>query len=279
MNNDLYCPNCNELVEKDAIFCGNCGVKLKDSIPMFAANQSIKGYAIRYPHRREHWPSNSLILGLIAIPASLILPILGLILAILALFMASASNKNSNFKYRLFGSILASIAVLIVVGTFVFHKNTSNSTANSSSVIISTPCYKIKISSIFTVDNIQNSCNVKFYYGASINSASDLYIIRSQIIPNLSIQQFNAKIPGLINNDLNSHIQGFVSINNSTSNFVNSPSFVLNGYSSTQNVSISERAIFHANNMNKDNYFDIVHSQTGKNLSIDNLAKSWVWNY
>ncbi len=278
MNNELFCPNCNELVEDDAIFCGNCGFKLKDKTPTPVSGRTIS-YAIRYPHRREHWPSNSLILGLIAIPASLILPILGLILAILALFMATASNKKSNFKFRLFGSILASIAILIVVGTFIFHKNSPSSTANSSSVIISTPCYKIKVSSIFTVENTQNSCNVKFYYGTSISSSSDLYVIRSQIIPNLTIQQFNSKIQSVINNDLNSHIQGFVSINNSTNTFVSSPSYWENGYSSTQNISISERAILRTNTMNKDNYFDIVHSQTGKNLSVDNLAKSWIWEY
>ena len=279
MNQELYCPNCKDVVESDATYCGNCGYQLK--VPRLSknGNRFFNSYAIRYPHKREHWASNSLIIGIIAIAASLILPILGLILAIIAIIMASLSLRTSNIKFRIFGSIFSAIAILIVIGTLIMAKQNSSINQNSSSIIVATPCYKIKISSEFTVNNPPNSCNIKFYYGNSYNSATDLFTINSQLINNLSTNQFNLKMPSIIKRNIDNNIKGVNFFDSLGIVFDKSPAYLVNGYSLSKNITVTETSILHNNSLNKDNLFNVVQLQVGKNTKLTNLSKSWIWNY
>ena len=220
MPEEKLCPNCNEPIEEGAIYCGNCGFKLlTHASGTNGQNNIIPTYSRTKIYHRKHWPSYSIIFGIVGVASSLIVPIVGLIVGVLAIILSTSSIKNKdNKKYRIVGLSIGIIAVLVAIISIVVSVNHNNSlskkdtltSSNNSSVYVTTPCYVIKFSTLFNFsDKKKNSCNLIAYYGSNLNQASQIYKIEATYNSIVNSNNLDNLAQNAISTDISTNLKGF----------------------------------------------------------------------
>lgn len=278
------CPNCHQPVEPGAKFCGNCDqplIVVSTQNSNSATNSSIPEYATYFPKTHQHWASIALVMGIVGIGGSFLIPIFGIIFGIGGFFLAIFAPKNLRSKLKIGAMIVAILSVIVAVVNVSLNLSNSNnnSTNYSSSIYLVTPCYNLNLSSKFTITNPQNSCNVKFYSGTSINNASDIYQIETENVANLNSTNFDLNLKPAMESDLTSHLSsGFKIVSASQTLFDGQLAYLVQAYNQSKNLSVSEEAILYQKGIQGNNLFIITHSSVGKIDSMNILAKSWSWN-
>ncbi len=278
----IDCPNCHKETEIDANFCGYCGTKLKLGDFNISTNSKNAPYAIYYPLVRQHWASYSIIFGIIGIGASLIIPLFGLILGIIGLFIALSSHRYNNLiRFKVAGIILSCLALILAVTLIIYNSSYNSLQVNQSkaaSVVLNTPCFDIKFSTIYKISNSPKSCNVVAYYGQSYSKAEDLYRVDALKIINANSSNFiNLVKVNLINPDLLKLSNNYNVIVNKKAQFLNNEAYNLSVYNPKTNVSITIEPILYNAKGISDNIFVIYHSTIGKASNLNALSKAWAW--
>jgi len=133
----MNCPKCDEVVEPDAQFCGNCGQQLSNGLNKgsnetpVSSNQSVAepaqvtssgqaspapAYALVNPKRQkaESQSMTALLLGILSIPGAII-SVIGLVLAVCGLIMAT--SVRSGVTKKALNNVAISFGVLGVVAS------------------------------------------------------------------------------------------------------------------------------------------------------------------
>ena len=172
----MNCPNCSQIVEQGAAFCGNCGQPIAPADTstnstgthsahvlahqsesgigngQFAAAGNVPSYAIAQPlqHVGETKAVMSLLFGALGIVGALLMALVGLVLGIAGLVFGTMSRNTMHRRISSAGIVLSTIAIVTSLGVWVYalHRQselaakppvkTADVTAADS---LSTPCY------------------------------------------------------------------------------------------------------------------------------------------
>lgn len=220
METNIICPNCHQPVEEGAVFCGNCGQPLEKPMTtvqspapapttpsrVFGSNESTPitqpqlqpvmagasinstPYAIAEPASKAETKSIiGLILGTIGIPASILIPILGLALGVAGLILGTISRSRYKHTLNLLAIIFSTLAIVASLGIWVWNidRNHSASVVNDGSSLssISTPCFNLKLDSSLKGSKL-TGCDLDYSNATeevSINSVTNEGITTSNL--------------------------------------------------------------------------------------------------
>ncbi len=288
MSEEKLCPNCNEPIEDGAIYCGNCGFKLLTQAPYSnGQNNFVPTYSKTKIYHRKHWPSYSVIFGLVGVASSLIIPIVGLIVGILAIILSTSSiNNKSNKKYRIAGLVIGIIAIIIAITFIVIsvsHNNSLNkkdtqTILNNATVYVTTPCYEIKFSTLFNFSNRKkNSCNLIAYYGPKLSQASQIYNIEATYNSAVNSNNLDNFAQNAISQDIATNLKGFRELSNNSTIFEGSRAYYITAYNPNTDNSIIEEMVYHPSLNTNYNIYIIVRSEISKSTNLNSLESAFIW--
>ena len=307
MENEQLCPSCEETIENGALYCGNCGQKLTKgrsfldnayqnnqktapspevdtSVPApVALDTVIPSYAIPYGHHKQHYAALALAFGTLGVAASFILPVLGIVFAVIGLVLISLCFKITHGRLRLVAVVVPILALLIGLGFWVKAYNDSKlvapaGTANGTAMLeVTTPCFSLTFQEILNVNNSSGSCSLNAYNSNTFANSSDVYKIVAEKATIITASNFVSITKPDIANDISKNLPNFIITSNGSTLFAGSQAYYEEAYDSSLDISIIEEAVYHPTTANIDNFFDIVHVLGGKSVNINEIKQSWQW--
>lgn len=305
MENEQVCPRCKEAIENGALYCGNCGQKLKAgpsilengyqnktdpasgssvAVPATAAtNAGIPSYAIPYSHHKQHFAALALAFGVLGAAAAFILPILGIVFGVIGLILISLSFKITHGRLRLAGLVVPILALLIGLGFWVRAYNDSKlaapaGTADGTAMLnVTTPCFSLTFKEILNVNNTRGSCSLNAYNSNTFANSSDVYKIVAERATIINSTNFVSISKPDINSDITKNLPGFSITSTGTTLFAGSQAFYDVAYDSSTDISLIEEAVYHPGTSSIANFFDIIHVVDGKSVNLSEINNSWQW--
>lgn len=305
----MNCPQCGRLTESTAAFCGNCGLALKDaprsatlagslaattigvSGPAFAPPASpstpadaVPAYAIASPYHTDIRLVIALVCGIVGIAGSLFAAVLGLVLGIIGLIVATTAQQRGRLK--LSGIILSSLAVVVglAIWASVLSQNSKRpgnlaSTSNNSvtgTASTDTPCYSFSFASTFNVDSVNNTCSLNAYNANSLATSSEIYKVLSSQAANLTTTNFNTISKNALEQDIRQSLPGFTITSERATHFANSLAYSINATDVANKVAIQETTVLHKTAQG-DNLFVLIHATSGDKTDLGELEDNWQW--
>ena len=283
----MNCPNCNQSVEADATFCGNCGQQLQAAAA--TANVPVPNYAVTAPsqHAGEMKALLALLFGITGIVGSLFMALIGLALGIAGLVMGTMSRSSTKRGLSTVGLAVSSLAILVGLGVWTYaikhNQSRSNDIASAQSNIpanlaadLSTPCYSIGFVSQLNISNSPPSCDMKAFNGQSLASSSDAYKIFANKAQIGNATTFATIAKQAIEKDIKNSLPGFVIDSQRLTTFAGSPAYVVNVSDPRHNIAAVEAAVLHQVGTG-DNVFILVHATNGDTTDLRTLEAQWQW--
>ncbi len=311
MSDERLCPNCNQSVEDGAVYCGNCGSKLSaeqaspSTVSQVYANSTqqtlnttlatslasgpnIPAYAVPH-HHKQHWAVMALAFGLFGIGVGVLVPILGLALGLCGIVIITSSLRITHGWLKPAAITISALAIAAGIGFMVnnvtHHQaaQTANKVGTSNgvaSINVNTPCYSLTFATELNVNNSKGSCSINAYDGTTFQSSSNVYKVLGNVSSTVDSANFESYSKQAINQDIVKNLPAFSVAKQAANVFDGSPAYYVEAYDSTDNAAMIEETILHndATNLNKDNFFVIVHATNGSNVNLDALQSSWQWN-
>lgn len=229
----MTCPSCQQPNEPDAAFCGNCGTALAataapspqqpappapaqavpaaapgpQSIPSYPSGPVVGTTAAPPLHAspvsgKSGLATASLILGILAIPGAIV-PLIGIILAILAIIFGTMSIRSSQKTTAIIGSVLGGTAMVLAIGVIAINytaikeeirqKSEKSSTTPASQVktttAIKTQCFESSVTRALSQETVDSE-GPCYYQGTDSDGIPYVITARKlQEIHSLSSQQ------------------------------------------------------------------------------------------
>lgn len=112
----MFCPNCGHEMKDDEKYCSNCGAHIVDGKAVNKADAYTAYNASRAVNEKE---KETGLISMICGIASLVVPYINLILAIIALIFAGRCNVDSN-NFAKIGKITAIIGLVLSILIILF---------------------------------------------------------------------------------------------------------------------------------------------------------------
>ena len=247
----------------------------------------LPSYAIGVPHHTSTKLVLALVFGIIGIVGALLMAILGIVLGITGIIMATTAPRSTHSKLKLAGLVLSSLAIvagLAVMAAAIAHDPklrsdlTSTSAGSSSSGLAgtNTPCYSFSFISKLNVDNNSKTCSLNAYNANSLATSSEIYKVLSSTAPTLNQANFATISKDAIEQDVHQSLPGFSITTEHSGHFAGSPAYTVNATDSATNVAIQETTVLHATAQG-DNLFVLIHATTGSKTDLGELEADWLW--
>ncbi len=312
----MNCPNCHEVTEAGAAFCGNCGQPLElaaastktvSEIAKILHNQaeiknthhgrlmtagaggmtsSLPSYAFTKPnqHFGEANALMSLLFGVAGVIGAVFMPVVGLSIAAAGIVLGTLSRHSTKRKLSTMGLIASSIAVLFSLGTWAYNiKNDPklshkavSSSATVSKSTVSTPCYSVGFVDKLNVKNNSNSCDVIAFNGPSLDESTNAYKIYANQAQIVNAKEFINVAKQALEKDVKDSLPNFTIASEKVTMFAGSPAYAVYTINKTQGVTVVEQAVLHAAG-NGQNIFVLVHATNDSNSDMSTLEAQWQW--
>ena len=310
----MNCPNCSQLVENGAAFCGNCGQALDVSSPKDkptgshiaqvlksqvnsdsgqpqyqspAAAGNIPSYAIATPlqHIGETKAVLSLLLGIVGIVGALFVALVGLSLGIAGLILGTMSRNSVRRGISTAGIVFSSIAIVVSLGVwaYVIHKQSdigqakTTKTANAfPASTLNTPCYTTGFIDTLNVTNAKNSCDMNAFNGSSLDSSTKAYKVFSSQIAAINANDFNDFAKKAVQKDIAASLPGFTIDSQQFTQFAGSPAYIANTSDKMTGVTVTEAVVYHQVQAGA-NVFVLVHASGRGVADLSTLEAQWQW--
>jgi hypothetical protein len=291
----MECPRCGEVVDAGAAYCGNCGVALAQTQPISAVPSAtdpmpLPAYAVANPsqHKAESKSMVALILGILALPASIV-PLLGWLLAITGIVMASIARAKMPRKTMNNVAIgFGSLAVLLSAGVFVFNvqqpkPSTAGRAGDGSELattrgvagIIDTPCYSVDVPGMDNVEHASGSCKAQAFNADTLLTSTNAFNVEG--VYQEAINEANLAEAGQViaNNYLRTAMPDLVVASQSSGRFAGSPAYIIRG-KSKGNVTIELALVLHTV-PHGENVFVLAHAINDAQASLAQFEAGWEW--
>lgn len=310
----MNCPNCNQLIEAGAAFCGNCGQELavkapdgkqtgshiaqvlKGQIdsqtgqPQYAGQviaDNVPNYAITSPlqHVGETKAILSILLGVVGIIGALLVALVGLVLGIAGLMLGTMSRNSVRRGLSTAGIIVSSIAIVVSLGVwaYVIHRqtNTKIATATQASDAVpaanlSTPCYSTGFIDTLNVTNSKDSCDMKAFNGPTLDASTKAYKVYSSQIAAVNSSDFNEFAKKAVQKDIAASLPGFTIDSQQFRQFAGSPAYVAYTSDKATGVTVAEAVVLHQVQAGA-NVFVLVHASGIGVADLSTLEAQWQW--
>lgn len=302
----MNCQKCDQLVEDDAAFCGNCGHRLAPHghkgqpagphIATVLAHQKESGtrdfqnnvpsYAIATPlqHAGEAQAVLSVLLGVLGIAGAFFAALVGLVMGIAGLVLGTLARNSLHRRTSTAGIIISSLAIVVSLGvwSFVIHKqnNLANAepkkTANAvAAADVHTPCYVTGFIETLNITKTKDSCNMNAFNGHSLETSTKAYKVYANQIASVNNETFNTFAKKAVQNDIAVSLPGFTIDNEQFTNFAGSPAYVVNA-SDKQGVKVTEAVVLRQTKAGA-NIFVLVHASSKGQTDLSTLEAQWRW--
>lgn len=302
----MNCPNCNQIVEEAAAFCGNCGHQLSlhtssekpasSHIASVLAHEPRSGthgvqeatpsYAIAAPlhHIGEAQAVLSVLLGVLGIVGAFFAALVGLTMGIVGLVFGTLARNSLHRRTSTAGIIASALAIVVSLGvwSFVIHKQnnlanaeptkTSNAVASAD---VTTPCYATGFIETLNVTNTKDSCNMNAFNGQSLESSTKAYKVYANQIPAVNNETFNTFAKQAVQKDVAASLPGFTIDKEQFTNFAGSPAYVV--YASDKRGVVVTEAVVLRQTKAGANVFVLVQAASKGQADLSTLEAQWRW--
>jgi hypothetical protein len=291
----MNCPQCGEAVEPGAAFCGNCGQALHTDAqtaetnaatpdPASPSNQTVPSYAVAdaKQSRSEVKAMVGLIVAVLAVPGAII-PALGATLAVVALVLATTLRAGAKKLLRNVAIGFSSLAIVLSVAVYAFNLNDlqqtadSTETANSNRVagVSDTPCYKVSLPQLPTVENANGSCNLQAGSADTLAASSEIFTIDTAKQDNATEAEVMAVAKEIVESTFKSSLPEYTITSQRQGNFADSPAYITDAKDakgSTVQMAMIFRPVQHG-----ENIFVLVHGLDNGQASVSVAEEGWEW--
>lgn len=306
----MNCPNCNQLAEDDAAFCGNCGHQLVPHAPKgrpvgshiasVLAHQPDSGtrgvqtatptgtphYAVASPlqHVGEAQAVLSVLLGVLGIAGAFFSALIGLVLGIAGLVFGTLARNSVHRRISTAGIIVSSLAIVVSLGvwSFVIHKQNNLANAEPKKTVnavaaadVSTPCYATGFIETLNVTKTADSCNMSAFNGHTLEASTKAYKVYASQIASVNNETFNAFAKEAVRNDIAATLPGFSIDSEQFTDFAGSPAYVVTA-SDRQGVKVTEAVVLRQTRAGA-NVFVLVHASSKGQTDLSTMEAQWQW--
>ena len=310
----MNCPNCNQIVEDGAAFCGNCGHQLNVHAPdgkpvgshiaqvlahqheegatnfpgqTLATEGNVPNYAIATPsqHAGETKAVLAVVAGIAGIIGALFAPLMGIVLGVLGLIFGTLSFNSMHRRLSTVGIIFASLAVITSLGMWVYiiNKQHTPQSISSSKAIdavqaadVNTPCYATGFIETLNVSNTKNSCDMNAYNGQTLESSTKAYKVYSSQIAAVDLEAFNEFAKKAVQKDISTNLAGFTVESEGLTNFAGSPAYIAKTVDKSTGVAVTEAVVMHQVQAGS-NIFVLVQASSKGGADMSTLEAQWQW--
>lgn len=302
----MNCPNCSQIVEDDAAFCGNCGHQLSMHAPAgrpvgshiasVLAHQPESGtrgfqdsapsYAIATPmqHAGEVQAVLSVLLGTLGIAGAFFAALVGLTLGIAGLVFGTLARNSVHRRISTAGIIVSSLAIVVSLGvwSFVIHRQSNLANAEPTktqnavaATAVTTPCYATGFIETLNVTKTKNTCNMNAFNGVSLESSTKAYKVYASQIATVNPETFNDFAKEAVQKDVAASLPGFKINKDQFTSFAGSPAYI--AYTSdSRGVMVTEAVVLRQTKAGA-NIFVIVQASTKGTVDLSTLEAQWRW--
>jgi hypothetical protein len=301
----LYCGNCGHQIQavnspianaivgstgqpqpnaSDYTFFGNIAAN--------GAGMSLPRYAVDTTHAHNHLKVIlAMVFGVIGIAGAFFIPLLGLILGIAGVVLATTATHDSGKWLKRAAFTMSLFAFLSGLGVWAYVANnnpklhpqvaqkaaTVNSSANAITALgVSTPCYSITFPENLNIDNASGSCVMNAYNGKTIEASSNVYKVLTSASSTITSANFVGLSKKAIENDVSQNLPGFIISGEGSGTFAGSQAYFVNAADSGSNVAVEEAAVLHSSATGSE-VFIIVHITFGTATNLSILESHWQW--
>jgi hypothetical protein len=284
----MNCPNCHQVTEAGAAFCGNCGQALQ-ALPVLSP-ASVPAYAVALPsqHRGETKALLALLFGVIGIVGVLFLALLGLGFGIAGIVMGTMSRSGTKRGLSTAGLVFSSLAIVGSLAAVAYtlkqdpgsQKSQAAAAQGTTPTVtasdLSTPCYSVGFVDTFNVSHSSGSCNMNAYNGTTLDTSTNAYKVYANQTDVINASAFGAIAKQAIEKDVKASLPGFGIDTEQAAVFAGSPAYFVHVSDKAQGVAVVEAAVFHVT-ASGNNVFVLVHATTGKVADLNTLEAQWQW--
>lgn len=286
----MECPNCQETIESNAAYCGNCGQALGNKLGVISVQATAPGYevALSKRHGGEMQALASLLCGAIGLAGTLFIPLAGLALGISGIVLGTLSRNYAKKTTHIIGLVLSILALLAGLAAWTYairsdpRVNPSVTRAEPSeqdvkvSDSLTTPCYSIGLVDELNISNQTNSCDMKAFNGSTLAGSTNAYKIYASKADVNSANDFTNLAKTAINKDIAQSVPSFRVTNEQVTSFAGSPAYSVTATSPDNKVSLIEAAVFHKTS-DGNNVFILVHANSGPDVDLQLMESRWQW--
>jgi hypothetical protein len=257
------------------------------------APNGVPAYAVPVASRQngELKAAMSLVVGMLGMVATVFIPLIGILLAVSGIVLATMSRQTVKRGMGTLGLILSIMALIAGLASWAYvisHDSQASqkvATTNKTTPIptdtptsaergISTPCYKVSFGNTFNVQNNSGSCNMNAFNGPTLNDSSNAYKIYATAAT-VTTSNFETLAKPAIERDIASSLPDFTIYNEHVGAFANSPAYFV-GAKDPDGITVEEAAVLHVTS-NGDNFFVFVHAVVKGSNDLNTLQGSWKW--
>ncbi len=295
----MNCPNCDEIVENGAVFCGNCGQPLETHAPdgkpvgphiaqvlHSQSSKKIPDYAVTKPlqHHGETKAVLSLLLGVVGIVGAAFLALVGLVLGIAGLVLGTMSRNSVQKRFSTLGIVFSSIAIVASLGAWTYVIKTQNNSqpvavADSSNIVaastLSTPCYSTGFIDTLNVNNKKNSCDMQAFNGTSIEQSTRAFKVYANQIASVKPEVFNTFAKKAVEKDIATNLPDFNVQSAKYTQFAGSPAYIVN-LKNSAGVTVTEAVVLRQVQAGA-NIFVLVYASGNGTGDLSTLEAQWQW--
>ncbi|HUY84995.1 MAG TPA: hypothetical protein VMU97_00600 [Candidatus Dormibacteraeota bacterium] len=252
---------------------------------------SVPGYALAKPgqHIGETKALLALLFGIAGLAGALFMALIGLGLGVAGIVLGTMSRSSTKRGLSTAGLIFSSLAVLtsLAVWTYAikhdprFSQNTASTNHSTAAPAIaaseiSTPCYSAGLIDKFNVSNAADSCDIKAFNGATLDSSTDAYKVYADTSQAVNAANYAGLFKSALEKDVKDSLPGFSTDREMATEFAGSPAYVVNVSDKAHGIAIIEAAVWHQVAAG-DNIFIMVHAVNGRSADLSVLETQWQW--
>jgi hypothetical protein len=309
----MNCPNCSQLIEDSAAFCGNCGQAIdvhapegkvtgshiaevlahqpdsgtRGMHPEMAIAGYVPSYAIAAPvqHVGETKAVLSLLLGIVGILGALFVALVGLSLGVAGLALGTMSRNTAHRRISTLGIIFSTIAIIASLGVWAYAIHRQSDLANKTPVKtvnavaaadLVTPCYAAGFIDTLNVTHAKNSCDMNAFNGRSLEASTKAYKVYSSQIAGMNPNIFNDFAKKAIEKDIAVNLSNFNIESELITQFAGSPAYIVKTVDKSTGVAVTEAMVLHQVQAGA-NIFVLVQASSKGSADMSTLEAQWQW--
>jgi hypothetical protein len=251
----------------------------------------VPAYAVPVASRQngELKAAMSLVVGTLGMVATIFIPLIGILLAVSGIVLATMSRQTVKRGMGTLGLILSVMALIAGLASWAYvishDSKTTQKVASTTTPIpastptaaeqgITTPCYKVAFGNTFNVQNNSGSCNMNAFNGSTLNDSTNAYKVYATAAT-VTISNFDSLAKPAIERDIASSLPDFTIHNEQSGSFANSPAYFVEAKNS-DGIAVEEAAVLHVTS-NGDNFFVFVHAVVSGSDNLNAIQGSWKW--
>jgi hypothetical protein len=232
-----------------------------------------------------------LVCGILGIVGALFIPLIGIVLGITGIVLATLATSASGRALKITGLIVSIGALLASLGVWVYVANENprlhpaaaqkaaavqSSGSATTAVALTTPCYSLRFPVELNIDNATKSCDMDAYNGKALTSSTNVYKVLTSMDTNITAASFPTIAKKAIQTDVSENLPGYAVSSEGAGMFAGSQAYFVNATNSSSGIAVEEAAVLHSSAIGPG-LFVLIHITFGTSTNLGVLESNWQW--